>query len=332
PSLLTQTGMVDFVSGRAVIETAQRKRVKYEAIEIAFSQESILKLSISFFMVMVAPVFGQNRAKSTPILHLGVVYEDLGFKDGKILFSHFRMYGKSLNEGLTPLMSNEDVLSLLWHVYKDREIEVYVENDVSLVKKKMMKVSLNKGKGILIEEIIKDDDVDDVENENKASTSKDLKEKVKQGMQGDLHTLNNDDDLLQLDDPIVWQHDNYHGHNEEEETALLFAKLDQLLEHVYFLNVKLRESVVGVAPLLVAIDAQVVPVDAPVVPLDGPVIAFEKEIQRPRKRKRDMEDESASVIVTFGRANKRRRLNPTDKTEKLMKDKLMEAIGLGFHL
>jgi hypothetical protein len=30
-SPLTQTGMVDFVSGRAVIEAAQRKRVKYEA-------------------------------------------------------------------------------------------------------------------------------------------------------------------------------------------------------------------------------------------------------------------------------------------------------------
>ncbi|GKD76881.1 hypothetical protein Tco_1339502 [Tanacetum coccineum] len=150
-------------------------------------------------------------------------------------------------------------------------------------------------------------------------------------MQGDLHTLNDDDDLLQLDDPIVWQHDNYHGHNEEEEIALVFTKLDQLLEHVYFLNVKLRESLVGVAPLSVAVDGQVVPVDAPVVPLDGPVIALEDEIQIPRKRKRDMEDENASAIVTFGRANKRRRLNLTDKTEKGIEYKSMEANGLGFH-
>ncbi|GKB73068.1 hypothetical protein Tco_0934480 [Tanacetum coccineum] len=30
-SLLTQTGMVDFIPGRAVIEATQRKRVKYEA-------------------------------------------------------------------------------------------------------------------------------------------------------------------------------------------------------------------------------------------------------------------------------------------------------------
>ncbi|GJW88208.1 RNA-directed DNA polymerase, eukaryota, partial [Tanacetum coccineum] len=296
PSPLTQTGMVDFVSGRPVIETAQRKCIKYEA----------------------------------------------------------KIHGKSLDEGFAPLMSDEDVLSLLWHVPRDKEIEVYVENGVSLVEKKMMEVSLNKGKGVFIEEIVEDDDVDDVENENEASTSKvaplgegcgtseidnqfhlilsqDPKEKVEQGMQGDLHTLNDDDDLLQLDDPIVWQHDNYHGHNEEEEIALVFTKLDQLLEHVYFLNVKLRESLVGVAPLSVAVDGQVVPVDAPVVPLDGPVIALEDEIQIPRKRKRDMEDENASAIVTFGRANKRRRLNLTDKTEKGIEDKSMEANDLGFH-
>ncbi|GKD57594.1 hypothetical protein Tco_1290981 [Tanacetum coccineum] len=97
--------------------------------------------------------------------------------------------------------------------------------------------------------------------------------------------------------------DNYHKHNDEEESALLFFELNQLLEHVSFLNAKLRESVVGVNPPLVAVDAQVVPVDGPVVPVDGPVIALKGEIQRPRKRKRDMEDESASAIVTFGRSN-----------------------------
>ncbi|GJW52709.1 protein ABCI12, chloroplastic [Tanacetum coccineum] len=66
--------------------------------------------------------------------------EDLGFKDVRILFSQFMVPGKSLNEGLAPLMSDEDVL-----------------------------ISLAKGKGVLIEEIVEDDDV---ENENEASTSK----------------------------------------------------------------------------------------------------------------------------------------------------------------
>nr|GEU59869.1 zinc finger, CCHC-type [Tanacetum cinerariifolium] len=75
---------------------------------------------------------------------------------------------KSFDEGLTPLTSDEDVLSLLWHAPKYREIEVYVDNGISLVKKKMMEVSLAKGKGVLVEEIFEDDDV---ENENEASTS-----------------------------------------------------------------------------------------------------------------------------------------------------------------
>ncbi|GJS03093.1 hypothetical protein Tco_0319601 [Tanacetum coccineum] len=91
--------------------------------------------------------------------------EDLRFKDGRIRFSHFRIPGKSLDEGVAPLMSNKDVVSLLKYVPRDREIEVYVDNDVSLVEKRMTEVSLGKGNGILIEE-------DDVENKNKASTSK----------------------------------------------------------------------------------------------------------------------------------------------------------------
>ncbi|GJX03983.1 hypothetical protein Tco_0189899 [Tanacetum coccineum] len=95
--------------------------------------------------------------------------EDLGFKDGGILFSHFRIHGKSLDEGLTPLMSDEDVLSLLKYVPRHKEIEVYVEIDVSSVEKQMMEVRLGKGKDVLIEEIVKDDDV---EYKNEASTSK----------------------------------------------------------------------------------------------------------------------------------------------------------------
>ncbi|GKC40735.1 hypothetical protein Tco_1053119, partial [Tanacetum coccineum] len=95
--------------------------------------------------------------------------EDLGFKDGRILFSYFRIPRKSLDEGLTPLMSNEDVHSLLNYVPRHREIEVYVEIGVSSVEKQMMEVRLGKGKGVLIEEIAKDDDV---EYKNEASTSK----------------------------------------------------------------------------------------------------------------------------------------------------------------
>ncbi|GJU88007.1 reverse transcriptase domain-containing protein [Tanacetum coccineum] len=68
----------------------------------------------------------------------------------------------------------------------------------------------------------------EIDREFDLDLSQNPKKKVEQEMQGDLHTLNDDDDLLQLDDQIFWQQDNYHGHNEEEETALLFAELDQL--------------------------------------------------------------------------------------------------------
>ncbi|GJR15073.1 hypothetical protein Tco_0797725 [Tanacetum coccineum] len=57
--------------------------------------------------------------------------EDLGFKDGRILFTHFLIPGKSLDEGFAPLMSDEDVF-----------------------------ISLAKEKGVLIEEIVEDDNVE----------------------------------------------------------------------------------------------------------------------------------------------------------------------------
>ncbi|GJZ04017.1 hypothetical protein Tco_0537292 [Tanacetum coccineum] len=39
--------------------------------------------------------------------------KELGLGDDSILFSHFRIPGKSLDDGLVTLMSNEDVLTLL---------------------------------------------------------------------------------------------------------------------------------------------------------------------------------------------------------------------------
>ncbi|GJQ92177.1 hypothetical protein Tco_0003316 [Tanacetum coccineum] len=47
-SPLTQTGMVDFVPGRAVLEAAQRKRVKYEAKCVDIGYE-FLPFSFSSF-------------------------------------------------------------------------------------------------------------------------------------------------------------------------------------------------------------------------------------------------------------------------------------------
>nr|GEW01993.1 hypothetical protein [Tanacetum cinerariifolium] len=78
--------------------------------------------------------------------------KDLGIKDGSILFSCFRIPRKSLDEGLVPLMSNQDVLSLLQYVHIYKEIKVYI-------KKKMMEVVLSTGKGVVIKEVMEDDEV-----------------------------------------------------------------------------------------------------------------------------------------------------------------------------
>nr|GEZ19117.1 hypothetical protein [Tanacetum cinerariifolium] len=114
-----------------------------------------------------------------------------------------------------------------------------------------MELCLAKGIGDLIKKIVEDYDV---ENENEASMSK----------------------VAPLGEGCGTN--NYHEDKEEEETALLFVELDQLLKHVAFLNAKLRESMVGVDPLVVV-------VDAPVVPVDAPAITLEDEIQRPRRGK-----------------------------------------------
>ncbi|GJV06950.1 hypothetical protein Tco_1344606 [Tanacetum coccineum] len=45
------------------------------------------------------------------------------FKDGRNLYSHFRISGKSLDKGLVPLMSEENVVNLLNYVPRYREIE-----------------------------------------------------------------------------------------------------------------------------------------------------------------------------------------------------------------
>nr|GEW66614.1 O-fucosyltransferase family protein [Tanacetum cinerariifolium] len=169
--------------------------------------------------------------------------EDLGIKDGSMLFFCFKIPGKSLDEGLVPLMSNQDILSLLQYVRIYKEIEVCVE-------KNTMEVVLGTGKGVVIEEVVKDDEV---------------KEASETG---------NSDDLLQKEDPVNYQQDPYHGEDEAEENAELFDEQDHLLEHVPFL----KETIIIIdsnAPLL-AVDALVVP----------PVIVLDEQLERPNKRRK----------------------------------------------
>ncbi|GJW73730.1 hypothetical protein Tco_0133100 [Tanacetum coccineum] len=89
------------------------------------------------------------------------MFEDLGYIDGRLLFTHFRILGQSLDEGLLPPMSDEDVIRFLEYVPRFRDLEVYIEIGVSLVKRHMIEGMTSKGKGVMIEEIM-DHDVNDV--------------------------------------------------------------------------------------------------------------------------------------------------------------------------
>ncbi|GKE23838.1 hypothetical protein Tco_1435350, partial [Tanacetum coccineum] len=95
-------------------------------------------------------------SKRFSIYGFDVMLEDLGIKGGSFLFSHFRIPGKSLDKGLVPLISHQDVLSLLKYVPRYKEIKVYIE-------KHTMEVVFGKGKGkgVVIEEIVGDDEVNE---------------------------------------------------------------------------------------------------------------------------------------------------------------------------
>ncbi|GJS25157.1 hypothetical protein Tco_0453789 [Tanacetum coccineum] len=89
------------------------------------------------------------------------MFKDLDYIDGMLLFTHFRIHGESLNEGLLPRMFDKDVIRFLEYVPRCREAEVYIKTGVSLVERHTMEQMTSKAKGVVIEEII-DHDVNDV--------------------------------------------------------------------------------------------------------------------------------------------------------------------------
>ncbi|GJS97021.1 hypothetical protein Tco_0803989 [Tanacetum coccineum] len=238
--------------------------------------------------------------------------EDLGIKDGSILFSRFRIPGKSFDEGLVPLMSNQDVLSVLHYVSIYKEMEVYVE-------KNSMEVVLGTGKGVVIEEVVEDDEVkeasetrnngkqllsvteNDVQTKTEPLTSpwsfeslsdydisdhppwssKSMNEKRNKRLSEEFQFRKLLFDI-DLTFGLDFSHETldmknkypYHGEDEAEENAELFNEQDHLLEHVPFL----KETVV-----IVDGDAPLLAVDAPVVP---PVIDLEEQLERPNKRRK----------------------------------------------
>ncbi|PWA77147.1 aminopeptidase [Artemisia annua] len=91
---------------------------------------------------------------------LGEMLEDLGYTDRTLLFTHFRIPDESLDDGLLPLMSEEDVRRLVEYVRIFTQLELYIETGVSAVECEMMERMMTKGKGVVIEEIV-DHDVND---------------------------------------------------------------------------------------------------------------------------------------------------------------------------
>ncbi|PWA65591.1 hypothetical protein CTI12_AA334540 [Artemisia annua] len=86
---------------------------------------------------------------------------DLGYTNRTLVFTHFRILGESLDDGLLPLMSDKDAKRLVEYIPRFRELELYIETSVSLVECQMMEQMMSKGKGVVIEEIV-DHGVNDV--------------------------------------------------------------------------------------------------------------------------------------------------------------------------
>nr|GEW09658.1 hypothetical protein [Tanacetum cinerariifolium] len=180
--------------------------------------------------------------------------------NSRLLFTYFRIPGESLDEGLLPLMFYEDVIIFLEYVPRFREPDVCIETGISLVERKMIEGMRSKRKGVLIEEIMKDHDVNNAigkefgsETENNASTSK--LEPVFEGsndndfgvfdsdnelpppcasislLEGDLETWVEDEEVEQ-DNDVEWQHDPYHLVDEPEEITDLFGELDQAMDEL----------------------------------------------------------------------------------------------------
>nr|GEV42785.1 hypothetical protein [Tanacetum cinerariifolium] len=125
--------------------------------------------------------------------------EELGFGDNnKLLFTHFRISGMSLDDGLVSLMADVDVIKLLNYVPGCKEIEVYIKTDVSLVEQHLLELLVNSqsksvGDGAVIEDIVEDNDVD----KEVVETEENVVEEEEEGFDdGDESDLQKDDNEL----------------------------------------------------------------------------------------------------------------------------------------
>ncbi|GJX04024.1 hypothetical protein Tco_0189940 [Tanacetum coccineum] len=191
--------------------------------------------------------------------------------NNKILYTHFRTPGMSLDDGLVSLMTDEDVIKLLNYVPMYKEIKVYIEIDVSLVQQHLVELLVSQskcvGNGVVIEEIVEDNVIstsgkesrllmlewsemgkeeEHVDTSTHASTSDvcPVVESRNDENVGNLYCDNEihekvletlmSDYLFQQDSFVDWQQDPYHFVNEQQEIAEMAAELNHRDEEVFF--------------------------------------------------------------------------------------------------
>nr|GEV34569.1 hypothetical protein [Tanacetum cinerariifolium] len=127
------------------------------------------------------------------------IFKDLGYIDGRILFTHFRIPRESFDVGLLPLMFDKGVIRFLKCVPRCKEVEVYIETGVSLIERHVMERMTSKSKGVVIIEIV-DHDVNGV-------VGKEFND-------------------------VNWKDDPHHLVDEPGEISDMFDKLDQALDEL----------------------------------------------------------------------------------------------------
>nr|GEU45464.1 hypothetical protein [Tanacetum cinerariifolium] len=184
-----------------------------------------------------------------------------------------------------------------------------------------MEVVSGKGKGVVIEEIVEDDEVNeasetgyrgqslllnenDVQTKNMDSTSKvnhppwssgslsysDISEHPPWSSESmnEKRNKRQSEEFCDYDRSISGLVRDLETWNDDDD---LLQQLDDLLERLPFLNNKLKENMVGVDASVVAVEEQLEMIEHVV----------DEEIERPRKRNRENENESASTnVLPFG--------------------------------
>ncbi|GJS15659.1 hypothetical protein Tco_0410131 [Tanacetum coccineum] len=108
------------------------------------------------------------------ILELDRMLDELGLWDNnKILYTHFRIHGMSLGNGMVLLIMDETVIKLLNYVPMCNEIEVHIETDVSLIEQHLVEFLVSHsqnnrvGNSVVIKEIVEDNVVSSSGNESR---------------------------------------------------------------------------------------------------------------------------------------------------------------------